>query len=44
MAESAEGATLQVLFTEGWEAQKKVEAGSLSAEEKKVLIKSINLL
>ena len=45
MAESAgEGPTLQLLFTEGWEAQKKVETGSLSAEEKKVLIKTIKLL
>lgn len=42
MAESArEGPTLQLLFTEGWEAQKKVETGSLSAEERKVLIKTI---
>ena len=45
MAESAgEGPTMQLLFTEGWEAQKKVETVSLSVEEKKVLIKSINML
>lgn len=45
MAESAgEGPTLQLLFTEGWEAQKKAETGSLSAEEKTVLIKSLNML
>ena len=37
MAESAgEGPTLQLLFTEGWEAQKKMEDGKISAGEKKV--------
>ena len=42
MAESADdGPTLQLLFTEGWEAQKKVEAGRLSAEEKKVFLSEL---
>lgn len=40
MAELAEdeGPTLQLLFTEGWEAQKKVETGDLSTEENKVCL------
>ena len=39
MAESAgDGPTLHLLFTEGWEAQKTVEAGLMSAEEKKVRV------
>ena len=31
-----QGPTLQLLFTSGWEAQKRVEAGDIKTEEKKV--------